>query len=136
MARKSAAALSIAPAGAPDRRLPPPSELTARERELWESVIASKPADWFDEDSAPVLKEYVRAAVTCDRLSVAVNLALASGDIGEAAHADKLLLSRDREARRVAALATKLRLTQQSRYTPQAAATANRKAAGRRPWQA
>ena len=135
MARKSAAALSIAPVSEPGRRLPPPADLTADERALWEAVTESKPADWFDADSAPVLKEYVRASVTCDRLSVAVNRALSSGDLVEAAQAEKLLLSRDREARRTTNIATKLRLTQQSRYTPQAAATANRKAGGPRPWQ-
>jgi hypothetical protein len=35
----------------------------------------------------------------------------------------------------VAALATKLRLTQQSRYTPQAASTASKKSGPHRPWE-
>ena len=42
---------------------------------------------------------------------------------------------RDKEAKRATSIATKLRLTQQSRYTPQAAATADRKVSGARPWQ-
>jgi hypothetical protein len=43
---------------------------------------------------------------------------------------------RDTEAKRATSIATKLRLTQQSRYTPQAAATADRKAgSGAKPWQ-
>jgi hypothetical protein len=37
-----------------------------------------------------------------------------------------LLDMRDKESRRLATLGCKLRLTQQSRYTPQAAATANK----------
>ena len=99
---------------------------------MWSEIVDSKPSDWFDLDSVPVLKEYIRAALTCDELAGVVERALESGD-------DKFMKSaldmRDKEARRVASLATKLRLTQQSRYTPQSAATANRKAGGKRPWQ-
>lgn len=135
MARKSAAALAVVPATPGENLLAPPRDLTEAERVMWLEVVESKPADWFDRDSAPVLKEYVRAAVTCDQLAAAVNTALSSDDLTEVAMAGKLLLARDREARRCASLATKLRLTQQSRYTPQSAATANRQAGGKRPWQ-
>ena len=38
---------------------------------------------------------------------------------------DKLLSMRDRETKAMGSLATKLRLTNQARYTPQAAATAS-----------
>ena len=99
---------------------------------MWSQVVDSKPADWFDADSRPVLKEYVRAAMTCDLLAEVVEHAFDGGDEDALKHA---LDMRDKEARRVANLATKLRLTQQSRYTPQSAATANKRAAGKRPWQ-
>lgn len=129
MSRKSAAALSVT-TGAPDARVAPPADLTEQETVLWREVVDSKPAEWFGEDSVPVLKEYVRAAVMCDRLAGLIDTALLEGKptVGD------LLLARDRESRRAANLATKLRLTQQSRYTPQAAATADRKAGGKRPW--
>lgn len=133
MARKSAEALGSV-AGSIGTRLEAPTDLTELERTMWVQVVDSKPANWFDRDSEPVLKEYVRAAVTCDVLGGHVAKALASGDLVEAAQADKLLLARDRESRRVASLATKLRLTQQSRYTPQAANTANNRAGGKRLW--
>lgn len=134
MPRKSAAALSVV-RPSPDARPDEPPDLSAEELALWREVVNSKPADWFGSDSVPVLKEYIRAAMTCDTLAAAVNLALESRDLAEVVMADKLLLARDRESRRVANLATKLRLTQQSRYTPQAAATADRKASGARPWR-
>jgi hypothetical protein len=135
VARKSAAALAILPRTAADGRLQPPTELSARERVLWAEIVESKPADWFADDSAPILKEYVRSAVTCDRLADVVERAF-DGEDGIDPDALKSALDmRDKEARRAANLATKLRLTQQSRYTPQAAATSDRKAGGKRPWQ-
>jgi hypothetical protein len=132
MARKSTAALSVVRGAPTDTWMPPPPDLTATEQELWNRVVRSKPADWFSDDSAPLLAEYVRSAVACDRLAAWVEMAFNDGD------ADSLkaaLDMRDKESRRTANLATKLRLTQQSRYTPQAAATANRSVTGRRPWQ-
>lgn len=109
-----------------------PAELSEVEAALWRETVESKPAEWFGADSWPVLKEYVRAAVTCDALAVAAADAVLSKD-GDLIKA--VLTTRDREARRMADLATKLRLTQQSRYTPQAAATADKRANGKRPWQ-
>jgi hypothetical protein len=95
-------------------------------------VVATKPADWFDDDSAPVLKEYVRAATTSDILDRRVKAAMEGGDSVD--EVKKLLDMRDKEARRLVTMATKLRLTQQSRYTEKTASTANRKAGGKRPW--
>ncbi len=131
MSRPSIEALSVV--GVIPSALPPvPADLTEAEAALWSVVVESKPADWFGPDSYPVLKEYCRAASACDQLAPVVEKALQGGkakDIREA------LALRDLESKRLAAIATKLRLTQQSRYTPQASATANRKAGGRRPWE-
>jgi hypothetical protein len=131
MSRPSTASLSVVPVAAVSR-LEVPGGLTDEESALWQSVVESKPAEWFGEDSAPLLKEYVRAVGMCDVLDVQIKAALAGGEAGEV---KALLDMRDKESKRVASLATKLRLTQQSRYTPQAAATADRKAGNARPWQ-
>jgi hypothetical protein len=128
MARKSAAALEIVPpklAG-----LEEPDDLDESELALWRDVVESKPSNWFGPDSAPLLKEYVRAAAMCDTLALSIKATL-HGDGSPRA----LLEMRDREAKRAASLATKLRLTQQSRYTPQSAATASKRAGGTRPWE-
>jgi hypothetical protein len=46
-----------------------------------------------------------------------------------------MLKARDRETKQLVSLATRLRLTNQARYTPQAAGTAGRQhVAGPRPW--
>jgi hypothetical protein len=132
MPRKSAAALAIAPPVQVDGRLAPWSGLKKAERELWREIVDSKPAEWFDVGSAPLLREYVRAVTETNRLARMV----AGGSSRDPAGLKMLLEMRDREVKRMADLATKLRLTQQSRYTPQAAATANKKATGSRPWAA
>lgn len=132
MAKKSAASLSIVPkAGSTE---PEESEgLTPPELALWSRVIESKPAGWFGADSAPLLVEYVRAVSMCDLLDRRVRDAMEADDDDETVK--RLLDMRDKESRRATTIATKLRLTQQSRYTPQAAATADKRASGRRPWQ-
>lgn len=131
MGRPSAAALAVVPASGPNEPLPAPSDLSDAEAELWREIVESKPADWFDVDSAPVLKEYIRAVTMCDVLDARVKEVLAAG------HSDvkQLLDMRDKESRRMVSMATKLRLTQQSQYTAKSAATANKRAGGKRPWQ-
>ena len=131
MARKSAASLSIVPRLS-GQTVPEPSDLTEAELGLWREIVTTKPAEWFGADSAPVLKEYVRAAVACDLLAVRVREAIQGGD----AEAVKFFLDmRDKESRRAVSLATKLRLTQQSRYGARSADRADRRANGARPWQ-
>lgn len=134
MARQSAASLSVVPTALP-QRLDPPSHLTAVQADMWRAVVASKPVEWFAADSAPLLTEYVRAVEMCDRLALMVEAEIAGGEGPEGSGLKSLLDMRDKESKRVASLATKLRLTQQSRYTPKAASTANGKAGNARPWQ-
>jgi hypothetical protein len=67
----------------------------------------------------------------CDLLDYQVKAAIAEGAAKVVKEAMQL---RDMESKRMLQLATKLRLTQQSRYTPQAAATANKNAGTARPW--
>lgn len=131
MNRPSGASLAVVPTGLPER-LAPPDDLTPDQAARWRAVVDSKPVEWFGPDSAPLLKEYVRAEAMCDLLAVQIETATAGGEPGEI---KALLDMRDKESKRLTSLATKLRLTQQSRYTPQAAATANKKAGNARPWQ-
>jgi hypothetical protein len=111
-----------------------PDDLNEAEAKVWRAVVDSKPREWFGEDSAPLLREYVRAICMCDFLEERIKALL---ETNPAPKGFKSLLDmRDKESRRASSLATRLRLTQQSRYTPQAAGTASKKAAGKRPWQA
>lgn len=131
MARKSVAALSVVRAS-PAELPPAPDDLSDAEVCLWRDIVESKPADWFGPDSLPILKEYVRAVSACDLLAAKLSAALDGLDAGLV----KFLLDmRDKEARRAASLATKLRLTQQSRYGARSADRADQRAGGKRPWQ-
>lgn len=130
MARQSSASLSVVPVR-PLTRISPPDGFSPDEMRFWQSVVDSKPADWFGEDSAPLLTEYVRAKVSCDVLHLQVQAALADGEGADIARSMKL---RDMEAKRLLSIGTKLRLTQQSRYTPKAASTATKGAGQARPW--
>lgn len=134
MPRKSSDALTVVPLGVA-ARIPPPDALTHAQRVLWLAVTHAKPVDWFGEDSSPLLNEYVRAVCMLNDLEHRIRRALGNGEdpmLGP--EIDKLTRLRDRESKRAIMLATKLRLTQQSRYTPQAAATANKRV-GARLWE-
>lgn len=136
MSRPSGASLTVVPSGLPER-LAPPEDLTQDQAARWRAVVDSKPVEWFGPDGAPLLKEYVRAEAMCDTLAMQIEAAMSGGHEAEdtARLVKHFLDMRDKESKRLASLATKLRLTQQSRYTPQAAATANKKAGNTRPWQ-
>jgi hypothetical protein len=124
--------LNVVPIGLPARQ-EVPADLTPEQAKVWESIVSSKPVDWFAADSVPILTEYVRAAAMCNLLARQIEAAVAGGDAAEIKTA---LALRDVESRRAMSLATKLRLTPQARYTPKAADTANRKAGnGMKPWE-
>jgi hypothetical protein len=131
--RKSTASLSVVASGIP-QRMAPPAGLTASQSELWGEIAAGKPVDWFSADNAPLLTEYVRAVDMGNVLALAIEAELA-GPVEDGPGLKGLLDMRDKEAKRATSIATKLRLTQQSRYTPQAASTANKKSSGgAKPW--
>jgi len=137
--RKSAASLSVV-AGTIDGRPQPPEDMTDFQREVWRRTVASEASTFFKTAALQqLLKEY------CRHVEAAHNLALLIDKYGlseltsdeNLAKYEWLLKTRDRETKAVADKATKLRLTNQSRYTTQAAATATKNAGGpRKPWEA
>lgn len=134
--RTSAAALSVV-AGTIDGRPRAPESLTADERIVWDRTVQSEAADQFRTAALQqLLVEYCRHTVTAERLSRQVERATDEGSNLSLQDVDCLLRMRDRETKALADKATKLRLTNQARYTPQAAATAAKKAGGEmKPWQ-
>lgn len=134
--RKSLAALSIV-AGTIDGRPQPPSDLTQEQSEVWDRTVANEAADTFRTAALQqLLKEYCRHVASAMHLAKMIE-AMEAVNVNDLDDYDKLLRMRDRETKALADKATKLRLTNQSRYTPQAAATAAKKGAGieRKPWQ-
>lgn len=128
MARPSKASLEVVSATALPTRLDPPEDFPLAESEVWRGVVNTKPVDWFEADSAPLLAEYCRAKVMCDRLAARI-------DHCAPEELKDLLKMRDTESRRLATLGCKLRLTQQSRYTPKSASTANKAPNAGKVWQ-
>src|SRR5215217_4377565 len=134
MAKKSSASLSVVPPSVATV-LAPPKLLTARQKELWKEITLSKPASWFDHSNAPLLSGYVKAIASHEFLasqSDAIEATLADG--GDLKTLNRIHAMIERQARLIQTFATKLRLTQQSRYTAATAAVVSGKASGARPW--
>ena len=136
--RKSAAALSVV-AGSIDGRPQPPADLTTFQKELWQRTVAAEPLEQFRTAALQqLLREYCRHAEAAHILAGEIDTFDAAwlADEDGLKRYDRLLAMRDRETKAVADKATKLRLTNQSRYTPQAAATAAKHSgAPRKPWE-
>ena len=102
--------------------------------------MSTEPADWFDAASRrQLLRLFCEHASTRAAVQALIDRSPAEAlcDPDRAAGFEALLKARDRETKALTSLATGLRLTPQSRYTPTAAATAGRldPGAGRRPWE-
>jgi hypothetical protein len=123
--RPSSAALSVV-ALSVAQRVQPPETLTARQAQLWREIVATKPAEWFAADTTPLLTAYVKAIESHERL--AAEFQTATLDAAGIGLAKDLCAMLTKTAKLIESLARSMRLTQQSRYTPQAAATADRKA--------
>lgn len=136
--RKSAASLSVV-VGSIDGRPQSPADLTEDQAEIWDRTVANEGADVFKTAALQqLLKEYCRHVISAKKLASMVEAMerLAQMAPDDLADYDKLLKMRDRETKAIADKATKLRLTNQARYTPQAAATSAKKAgAETKPWQ-
>lgn len=138
--RPSAAESVVVIEGKFGARPDPAADMTPRQQAIWRETTASEPADFFGTAALRgLLADYCRHREAAENVSGVINSFqpewLKSADGAKRYHA--LLKMRDLETRAAAGIATKLRLTNQSRYTPQAAATAARSAAkGARPWDA
>jgi len=136
--RKSAAALSVV-AGSIDARPQPPADLTPFQKDIWQRTVAAEPLEQFRTAALQqLLKEYCRHAETAHVLAGQIEKfkpAWLANEEGLKRY-DRLLAMRDRETKAIGDKATKLRLTNQSRYTPQAAATASKNTGSKmKPWE-
>jgi hypothetical protein len=133
--RKSAAALSVVP-GIPGGRPEPPEGLTEEQAEVWRSIVATKPADWFERDTHKLLVSY------CKHASIASALDREIDTFDPEWLRDKegldryksLTDMREKHTRALTALSRSMRLTHQSQYRAESAATKQRKSA--KPWEA
>jgi hypothetical protein len=137
--RKSAASLAVVK-GSFGERPEPPADLTPEQAVIWRETAASEPVDFFNTAALrALLGDYCRHRASADVVSAAINTfkpEWVKASEGAKRYHD-LLRMRDLETSAAMRAATKLRLTNQSRYTPQAAATASRNSpsAPMKPWE-
>ncbi len=131
--RKSLAALSvILPHDVrPAKRPKPPADLTKEQATEWQLVVDRMPADWFPREMHGVLAQYCRHIIEARRIGqlIAQMAAKKRFDVDQY---EQLLRMHDKEGRSVSMLATRMRLTQQSRYDKKRK-TGN--VIAQRPWQ-
>jgi hypothetical protein len=113
--------------------------LTDRQAAIWREVVETEAIDFFATAATrSLLANYCRARETGETYTALIE----SFDPAWLKTEDGLTRyrsacrGRDVETRAEVTLATKLRLTNSSRYTDKGAAVAGRKAAGQRPWEA
>jgi len=138
--RKSTAAQAVVIEGGFGSRVEPPADLSPAASEIWRRTVASEAPDFFRTAALQsMLADYCRHCETADVLTSQID-AFEAGwlatDDGLKRY-DLLAKMRERESRAAADKATKLRLTNQARYTPRAAEFAARKeGVARKPWEA
>jgi len=112
-----------------EERRAPPEGLTEDQARLWRDIVEAKPQELFDSAARRhLLRLYVEHATfranlqgLIDRVPIEKILDPDTEDGFE-----RMLKVRDRERKTLVSLATRMRLTNQSRYTPTAAGTAGR----------
>jgi hypothetical protein len=132
--RKSTAALSVVAKTEIDGRPKAPADLTDRQREIWDRTVSNEAADVFKTAALQqLLADYCRHVESSEWMSRQYEAGRETMGLDDLT---KLVRLRDCETKASADKATKLRLTNQARYTPSAAATAAKNAGGeRKPWQ-
>lgn len=138
MSRKSTAAKAVAPVVTLPKKIPePPKHLTADQGQIWRLVMAAPAGDMVTPDSYPVLAEYCRLVVQSNQVAAELDEFdpdWATDDEG-LRRWETLLKMHDRIVGRIVSVATKLRITPQTRTQQATAGTISRKGGGRKPWQ-
>ncbi len=107
----------------------PPEYLSADESDIFRTMAGAMPAGWFKADTVPLLVEYSRAIDACNKLAKQRDEPMS---VKERA---VLLGCHEKQARLAINLATKLRLTHQSRVLPdQAGRDAAKAPVAAPPW--
>lgn len=138
MARKSLEAKNVQAVISLPKKIPePPTNLTGDQGELWRMVMASPAGDMITQDAFPVLSEYCRCITFADTVAVELNKFDPSWAIEDDGleRWNRLLAMQDRLSGRISSLATKLRITPQTRVWKQTAGSIANKSAKRKPWQ-
>jgi len=136
--RKSAAELAtITSTGiAVTRRPEPPAHLGDDAAEIWRSITNSLPADWFSAGTLPLLEALCGLTVSQRNTIRALQRIEREDDDFERDEWERVLKQLGEISGRIATLATRMRLTPQSRYGARGADTAARSVGDvPKPWE-
>lgn len=138
--RRSSDAVAVVIDGGFATRPEPPHELTETQADIWRRVTASEDPNFFaTEATRGLLADYCRRRDTADSLSALISQFDSDWlkDADGVQRYRQLLQMRDVEVRGATSLATKLRLTNQSRYHNERATSAARDARAKvaKPWE-
>jgi hypothetical protein len=134
--RKSAASLSVVRV-MPAERPAPPADLCPEAAEEWVAIVARMPPDFFMREMHALLAQFCRHTVTSRLIARLIDTVPSEAlhDWAQLQRYGRLLAMQDRESKALANLATRMRITNQSRYTTRSAATASRKSVSSKPWE-
>jgi hypothetical protein len=132
--RKSASELSVVRPLSVE--LPePPANYSDEQSATWSQILASKPADWWDAGTLPLLDAYVRAITEHGRITDLIERMHPLAGFDEFKEYDQMQRTQDRLQSQMARLATKMRLSQQSKYGARGAdGAASRASSKGKPW--
>jgi hypothetical protein len=118
----------------PGEKPSPPASLTASQGAIWRKIAADRPGKWFSSENEIMLTEFVRHCEYADHLATLIEVERAT-EKADKTDLIRLLKSHGYQTERLANLACKMRLTEQSR-SPAARAYAQREktASGVKPW--
>lgn len=132
--RKSSASISIITGGLGERPKAP-DDLSASQSAIWDGIVATENPDFFNTAATKgMLAQYCRHADTAQQLSCVVDAAL-DADETRLKELNLILAMRDRESKSALQFATKLRLTNQSRFQSKTADVKARAGGGKKLWQ-
>ena len=133
--RKSGAALATVSA-LPSRMLDSPPHLPDEQVQVWQAIVATKPADWWQADTAPLLEAYCAATVEHRFLNQLIAEKRKEWQLDAEGRRTyrECLASMKEQASCLKSLGTAMRLTQQSQYGERAAATKARGGKVSKPW--
>ena len=120
------------------KRPDPPADLKERQREIWTAIVNDEPLQHFATKATQLmLRNYCLHIAMAEGITQTISQFPQSALKSEKGlrHLQGLLRARDIEVRAATTLATKLRMTNQSRYSEKTAHTASQNTLkGIKPW--
>ncbi len=136
--RKSSKELSTISAGGLEihRRPDPPEHLGEGAVKVWRATVNSLPADWFSPGTLPLLEAFCGLTVSQHNTIMAVQRIEREANDFQRDEWGRVLKQLGELSGRIATLATRMRLTPQSRYGARGADTAARSVGDvPKPWE-